>query len=486
MKRPIQPAKRVGFAALAVALVVIAVLGVNYGVNWRQQRLAVQWLEHNQQRIQDLYERVLNDAKLGAIMTTLAADGVVVDLSNAFYLLNNDDRTRVIETVTVLVNGGYVLAFNFVNGDLMDATLAGVDETAEGAQEVYVINFDLELVARTQEPITGDPDTYREGAWSGDDSLANMIRISGPISDSPFYGIDFPDGYFDEGAGVSSSQQSFSGTLEIQATNQDEPMCDPEEVSEINEETIEFQMSINLDAGTANALANFALRHRDTVAVAAFAIYDSSQDCFESVDGMSIPIYNPLVADCRQPHADFASAFNLFRESLDNRLQGNQLRNSRRSAIEGRLGQEQDLIEALNQPGCKESGIANTETLTISVGDLGGISWETVTGENRTFIRNDGISGNVGDDVGYFLISSPEEFLRITNYINHEPGEGGLIGLPSLLPLPEGTTGGVALEATCPVNEGLPGPEYTSIILAAAPKVGVSALYVTVECNFPD
>ncbi|MEM7738224.1 MAG: hypothetical protein AAF267_20810 [Deinococcota bacterium] len=145
MTPPTQPTKRVRFAALTVVLLFIAVLGLNYGRRWLQQRLAVQWSEHNQQRIQDLYERVLNDtkSKSGAIMSTLAADGVVVDLSNAFYLLNDDDRTRVIETITILVNGGYILGFNFVNGDLMDATLAGVDETAEGIEEVYVVGLTL-------------------------------------------------------------------------------------------------------------------------------------------------------------------------------------------------------------------------------------------------------------------------------------------------------------------------------------------------------
>ncbi|MEM7739025.1 MAG: hypothetical protein AAF267_24970 [Deinococcota bacterium] len=312
-----------------------------------------------------------------------------------------------------------------------------------------------------------------------------MIRIGGPISDSPFYGTDFPDGYFDEGPGATASQQSFLRRREIQAAHQGESMCD---LGKINIETIEFQVIIDSEAGIVNDLADFVLRYQNFVASAALTVYDSSQGCFESVDGVPVPIHTPLVADCRQPHADFASDFNLFRESVDAKLRGNHLRNAHRNVRAVREAQEQELVEALSQPGCKDIGITNTETLTIPVNYLGSSSWETVRGENRSFIRNDGVEGNDGDVVGYFTVSSSEEFLQITSYINHELGEDGLMGLPNprLLRLPAETVGGVQIEATCPVDEGLPEPNYTGIVLAAAPGVGTNALYVTVECNFPN
>ncbi|MEM6429481.1 MAG: hypothetical protein AAF708_09605 [Deinococcota bacterium] len=396
------------------------------------QRTRPLMLPNNPERSQFLYEQALIDEDVAAVIRGLEADGVIVDPNNAFYQLSGEGDDAI-ETVVLLTESEHLVGFAFQEDELVSAFLAGEDDG------VYIVDVLSGIIFQTAQ------DDVISGRWEGNGSLAEITTIDGPVSESPFYGIEFPEGYLSLLAPIIDVPELLALAFENQ-----EETCDIQAYARAMRI---FQRQIAEEANRANSLTK------------------SSQNILNSVSNIANDI--GVLANC--PRDSWRNRCLTSARAVTEFLSSSPNQHVRHIIVElqqeSRLGQQSTFINFLNTSQCSERlSLGNVLELCTTYDDSETAS-TTATGD--VFINN---TFNVF--VPYAITTTDPSF-EVTGYL----ANGEAVDTPSLV-LPPNTQGGVEITARCPAEtERNPEGIYEGLVIATPPVGEMAFLGIRLQCS---
>ncbi|MEM7735230.1 MAG: hypothetical protein AAF267_05510 [Deinococcota bacterium] len=400
-------------------------------------------LPNNLERSQEIYAQVLTNDRVAAIMDVLAAKGITVDLSDAFYQTHQSDIANI-ETITVFTSSGHLLGFGVRRDRFMNAFLVGQE-----GDDVYAVDLLSSWVARAE--VAGQwrrLKEFREGDWQADTSLASLTTVGQAITEVPFYDVNFPSRYIEFVSQFRPYQTPYSLNIDIDSHN--ESMCSVDELSR-KVRTLQAFFYVAIET-------NISLKKDYNKRATQGALRRFEHTLNACSGNIQSPLCNFWLRRVQAIWGDYSGG----------------LAEQRHITIKNGFSYTGRILES-EQPRTRDfltgSGCIPLIADELAL-ELSAHHGELVTARDNAFIFND------VDTTAPYLITTAGSFFEVTSYI----ADGEIVDdLPLILPAD--SPGGVEIVARCPSQDtDTPAQIYEGIILATPPVGEAALLGVSLEC----